>query len=432
MADTDFEVAGKRSVLISMSERYGMEAVAFEATLRATVVPKDTSREQFAAFLLVAKEYGLNPLTKEIYAFPTRGGGIQPIVGVDGWVHLINSHVQCDGIEFDDIPDENGNLSAITCRIYRKDRSRPTPATEYMAECKRPTDTWKQWPRRMLRHKALIQAARYAFGFSGIIDPDEWERSSENPNNRNADRSGLDPDRVIPPRPTLEQFTPSPQLSEKAAAEKRAAEDAPKDFSVFDEVGVEVMSNLGPKEFLERYHTAIAKFMESGLDLKAFDTIVENNAENVARVKELGKFSEGLGYLESDIGMIRVRLQPKTEPKPTPESEKSEPAADAQPVQDAGEDIPSDDEPPQDEIASHAAPTVPETFTFIAANNQPYNYPTIEKWEHAVRAWCLKTGTRENRMAGKKRNQEAITLYAALGGTYAEAVDRIVLALEAE
>lgn len=28
----------------------------------------------------------------------------------------------------------------------------------------------------MLRHKATIQAARYAFGFSGIVDPDEAER----------------------------------------------------------------------------------------------------------------------------------------------------------------------------------------------------------------------------------------------------------------
>ena len=169
-----------RSVLVSMSNRFGMEPAAFEATLRATVVPKEVSREQFAAFLLVAKEYGLNPLTKEIYAFPTRGGGIQPIVGVDGWANLINSNKACDGFEFVDNMNDKGEIVSITCRIYRKDRSHAVEATEYMAECKRNTDTWKQWPRRMLRHKALIQAARYAFGFSGIIDPDEWERHPEN------------------------------------------------------------------------------------------------------------------------------------------------------------------------------------------------------------------------------------------------------------
>lgn len=171
--------AERRSVLVSMASRFGMEPQAFEATLRATVVPESVSREQFAAFLLVAKEYGLNPLTKEIYAFPTRGGGIQPIVGVDGWANLINSHPACDGFEFTDTFSDKGELVSITCRIFRKDRAHPVEATEYMAECKRNTDTWKQWPRRMLRHKALIQAARYAFGFSGIIDPDEWERHPE-------------------------------------------------------------------------------------------------------------------------------------------------------------------------------------------------------------------------------------------------------------
>jgi hypothetical protein len=31
----------------------------------------------------------------------------------------------------------------------------------------------------MLRHKAMIQAARYAFGFAGIYDPDEAERIAE-------------------------------------------------------------------------------------------------------------------------------------------------------------------------------------------------------------------------------------------------------------
>jgi len=45
-----------------------------------------------------------------------------------------------------------------------------------MSECRRDTPTWKRWPARMLRHKAAIQAARYAFGFAGIMEPDEAER----------------------------------------------------------------------------------------------------------------------------------------------------------------------------------------------------------------------------------------------------------------
>lgn len=170
--------AAGRSVLIDMATRYGMEPAPFEATLRATVVPKECTREQFAAFLLVAKEYELNPILKEIYAFPTRGGGIQPIVSIDGWLNLMNSHPSMDGLEFDDHM-EGKDLTAVTARIWRKDRSHPIVVTEYMAECRRATDPWKQFPRRMLRHKAAIQCARYAFGFAGIVDPDEAERNPE-------------------------------------------------------------------------------------------------------------------------------------------------------------------------------------------------------------------------------------------------------------
>lgn len=166
----------RRSVLLEMAARYGMEPAAFEQTLRATVVPQNCTREQFASFLLVAREYDLNPVLKQIYAMPTRNGGIQPIVGVDGWANIINAHPAFDGMEFEDHLDEGGELTAITCRIYRKDRAHPVSVTEYMAECRRGTEPWKQWPRRMLRHKAMIQAARYGFGFAGIVDPDEAER----------------------------------------------------------------------------------------------------------------------------------------------------------------------------------------------------------------------------------------------------------------
>lgn len=165
----------KKSVLITMADKFGMEAQNFERTLRATCVPAKCSTEQFAAFLLVANQYNLNPLTREIYAFPRPDGGIQPIVGIDGWARIINEHPAMDGMTFNDIM--NGTeLVAIECQIHRKDRSKPTECIEYLKECRRDTIPWKQWPARMLRHKALVQTARYAFGFAGIVDPDEFDR----------------------------------------------------------------------------------------------------------------------------------------------------------------------------------------------------------------------------------------------------------------
>lgn len=168
----------KMMLLEAMADKYALRPDEFSKTVRATCGLANASPEQFAAFLIVAKTYNLNPVTKEIYAFPGRGGGIVPIVSIDGWVNLVNSHGQCDGFEFEMEHTTEGLLSC-TCRMYRKDRKHPVTVTEYLSECKRPTDPWKM-EHRMLRHKALIQAARYAFGFAGVYDEDEARNIIEN------------------------------------------------------------------------------------------------------------------------------------------------------------------------------------------------------------------------------------------------------------
>lgn len=143
-------------------------------TLKATAFKGQVSDDQMTALLVVANQYGLNPWTKEIYAFPDNNNGIVPVVGVDGWSRIINSHPQFDGMDFEQ------DAEGCTCVIYRKDRSHPIKVTEYMDECKRGTKPWQSHPRRMLRHKAMIQCARLAFGYGGIYDQDEAERIVEN------------------------------------------------------------------------------------------------------------------------------------------------------------------------------------------------------------------------------------------------------------
>ena len=158
-----------------MAAKFNMAPAPFIQALKETAVPGNISDGQFAAFLIVAKEHNLNPLTREIYAFPSQGG-IRPLVSVDGWMKIINNHPQYDGMKSTDNLDKDGNLISITVQIYRKDRKHSVEVTEYMKECMRNTQPWKQWPARMLRHKAMIQAARIAFSFSGIEDQDEFDR----------------------------------------------------------------------------------------------------------------------------------------------------------------------------------------------------------------------------------------------------------------
>ncbi len=162
------------SLLAKMAARFSVEPNKMLSTLKATAFKGDVSNEQMMALMIVADQYGLNPWTKEIYAFPDRQNGIVPVIGVDGWARIINSHDQFDGIDFEQADD------SCTCIIYRKDRAHPVKVTEYMAECRRDNvQPWKSHPRRMLRHKAMIQCARLAFGFVGVYDQDEAERIVE-------------------------------------------------------------------------------------------------------------------------------------------------------------------------------------------------------------------------------------------------------------
>lgn len=173
-------------------------------TLKATAFKiKDgvVTDEQMSALLIVADQYGLNPFTKEIFAYPDKQNGIVPVVSVDGWSRIINQHSDMDGLEFvyaddvvTDLSDAKPCSSWIECVIYRKGRSHPVRVKEFLDEVYRPpfegtnqktgapyksSGPWQSHTKRMLRHKALIQCSRIAFGFVGIYDQDEAERIIE-------------------------------------------------------------------------------------------------------------------------------------------------------------------------------------------------------------------------------------------------------------
>lgn len=163
----------KPSALAVMASRCNVDPAKLHSTLKNTVF-KGATDDELLALVVTANTYDLNPILKELYAFPKKGGGITPMVGVDGWVKIMNRQANLDGWECDIFPKEtNAKPTHATCTIWIKDRSHPVKVTEYFDECKRNTDPWNGSPRRMLRHKAMIQAIRLAFGVSGIHDEDE-------------------------------------------------------------------------------------------------------------------------------------------------------------------------------------------------------------------------------------------------------------------
>jgi phage recombination protein Bet len=163
--------APKPSAMQLMASRCNVDPAKLHQTLKSTVF-KGATDEEMLALVVTANTYQLNPLLKEMYAFPKKGGGIVPMVGVDGWLKIANRQDNYDGMSVEVFGDGKTPTHA-TCEIYLKNRAHPVKVTEYFEECRRNTDPWNQMPRRMIRNKVMIQAIRVAFGIGGIFDEDE-------------------------------------------------------------------------------------------------------------------------------------------------------------------------------------------------------------------------------------------------------------------
>jgi phage recombination protein Bet len=188
----------KATLLNKLSSRFSVDETKLMTTLKATAFKvKDgtVSDEQMTALMVVADQYGLNPFTRELFAFPDKQNGIVPVVSVDGWSRIINEHGALDGIEFrysekmDTMTDAKPCPEWCEVLIRRKDRAQPIIVREYLDEVYRvpfkgkdgytSKGPWQTHTKRFLRHKTLIQGARIAFGFGGIYDEDEAQRIIE-------------------------------------------------------------------------------------------------------------------------------------------------------------------------------------------------------------------------------------------------------------
>lgn len=303
----------QKSVLLDMAGRFNMEPAAFEATVRKTCGADKCTREEFAAFLLVAKEYELNPILREIYAFPKRGGGIVPVVAIDGWVNLINSHPQCDGFDFAMEHDGQGKLISCTCTMYRKDRKHPTVVTEYFDECHRATEPWKM-AHRMLRHKALIQAGRYAFGFAGIYDEDEAARIAQVANAAPATE-----------RPKLSDYREPADGAEPTDVEVETEAEAEPDADPFfftDAFGTKGEEPLNEADFYGMLVSELDQVSTSA----AMEALLGHNQDDIDRLNETAKELLGASIDQNNRRLRDLAVEVEREAQKQAAAAKAKPA----------------------------------------------------------------------------------------------------------
>ena len=116
--------------------------------------------------LRTARQYALDPLQEEVL-ITKYDEGWQVSISVDGWMKIINGHPVFTGLTFTQSPEENEGLPLwMECTIHRSDRAIPTTIREYLTEVQNNSDIWQRMPRRMLRHRALQQCAKIAFGIN--------------------------------------------------------------------------------------------------------------------------------------------------------------------------------------------------------------------------------------------------------------------------
>ncbi len=196
-------IPAQTGLIAKVAARYSIEAEKFASIIKQTAFKtkdREPSNEELAALLAVAERYGLDVWTKQIHAFVDKSGGIVPVVGVDGWNHLEQTHPHFAGERVDMPPreewlqiDEDAKLCPpwVTVTIKRDDHGEQS-VTEYLDECYKPaikkngqngpyviSGPWQTHTKRMLRHKARIQAIREVLSYGGIYDADEAERIVE-------------------------------------------------------------------------------------------------------------------------------------------------------------------------------------------------------------------------------------------------------------
>ena len=197
---------GAMGVLGRSAARAGLSVPLYLQALQAGAMARleeartgQWSQHDLQRLLLAAERLGLDPLGGEIYAVPGGPDAAGPallVLGVDGWCRVLNAHPAYLGVEFCEGPNrepvahgiqgagqavafEGGLPAWVECTLHRNDRRVPTTVREYMAEARTDSPAWMSHPRRMLRHKALVQCARVAFGLAGLHDPDEARRVQE-------------------------------------------------------------------------------------------------------------------------------------------------------------------------------------------------------------------------------------------------------------
>lgn len=186
---------------------------------------------EMAQFFAISTAFNLNPYKREVYAIAYgQGNGrkLSIIVGYEVYLRRAEEFPQYDGYETEF--SGKGADMCCTCKVYRKDRSRPVGSTVFLREYSQGNQMWNTKPHVMLEKVAIATAMRRAFpsefnGMPYIADelPDKMTNGGRAPGAEFAGYAEVvTPDRSEPKPETTTDVAQDAPAAEAVVAEESA------------------------------------------------------------------------------------------------------------------------------------------------------------------------------------------------------------------
>ena len=247
-------------------------------------------------FLAIAGTFNLNPWKREVYAIAYgQGNGrkLSIIVGYEVYLRRAEEFPQYDGYETEF--SGKGPDMSCTCKVYRKDRSRPVGSTVFLREYSQNNQMWNTKPHVMLEKVAIATAMRRAFpsefnGMPYIADelPDKMTNGGKAPDAEFAGYAEVvEPSPIEPHIEDVKEKAESAPVADAVVAEEpvSVAEQKP----VTEKKAVDAHAPLSDRKRADFYDLLSKE--SARLGSKVVNDITEKHGgiDNIVKDREIAK-----------------------------------------------------------------------------------------------------------------------------------------------
>lgn len=163
-----------RSLVKDLAANAGLEPANFYAAVKRQSGCNGATDEDFAALLMTAQAYDLNPVMRELWLLDTGRGRIRAVISHDGYFKIMVRHPDYLNHTYITGEDSFGVYGEVSIFTKAATAAGLPPYThrEYLKEVQKRSGPWQTHTMRMLRGRTISQGVRHRFAIAAP-DPDE-------------------------------------------------------------------------------------------------------------------------------------------------------------------------------------------------------------------------------------------------------------------